>query len=145
MSDESRDLRQRTWQLLQPGEIALDGLILHTEFDGSQETAMHQATVEVGDIIAACAGFDPGETFVYSGTDDPEFASNQHQGLTLDDESFVWECQQLLRNGSFDVVFYYERDADTDAVLRAVREAGYDATGVRGDAETPGEAELKRS
>ena len=37
------DLRRRTWELLQPGEIALDGLVVHTAFDGSQETAMHQA------------------------------------------------------------------------------------------------------
>jgi hypothetical protein len=141
MSDGSdNDLRQRTWNLLQPGEIDLDGLILHTEFDGSQEPEMHQATVQVGDLIADHAGLDPGETFVYSGTDDPEFASNQHQGRTLDDEAFVWECQQLLRNGSFDVVFYYEADTDSEALLAALREAGYDATIVRGDAESPAEA-----
>lgn len=134
------DLRQRTWKLLQPGEIDLDGLILHTEFDGSQEPEMHQATVQVGNSIAEHAGFDPGETFVYSGTDDPEFASNQHQGRTLSEEAFVWECQQLLRNGSFDVVFYYEASTDSEALLTAVREAGHDATVVRGDAESPAEA-----
>lgn len=134
------DLRQRTWKLLQPGEIALDGLLLHTDFDGSEEPAMHQATVEVGDIIAENAGHDPTETFVYSGTDDPEFSSNQHQGLTLSDESFVWECQQLYRNGSFDVVFYFEASADLASVLDAVRDAGYTASGVRGDVERPADA-----
>ncbi|MFT4922416.1 MAG: hypothetical protein ACI8XM_001631 [Haloarculaceae archaeon] len=131
------ELCQRTWQLLQPGEIDLDGLVVQTDLDGSQETQMHQATVAVGDIIAEHAGHDPVDTFVYSGTDDPEFASNQHQGRTLDDESFVWECQQLLRDGSFDVVMYFEASADLEAVLSAVREAGYEATGVRGDTDGP--------
>lgn len=127
------ELHRRTWELLQPGEIELDGLVLHTGFDGSQEPEMHQATVEVGDLIAAHGGYVPADTFVYSGTDDPEFASNQHQGRTLDDESFVWECQQLLREGAFDVVFYFEQTDALDELVSAVREAGYDATGVPGD------------
>jgi hypothetical protein len=113
------DLRQRTWKLLQPGEIALDGLVVHTELDSSRET------------------------FVYSGTDSSEFASNQHQGLTLDDESFVWECQQLLRDGTFDIVFYFEAEADVRAVLADVREAGHEATGVRGDADSPAAAAIE--
>ncbi|MEF8821442.1 MAG: DUF5778 family protein [Halovenus sp.] len=133
------DLRRRTWELLQPGEIELDGLVVHTGFDGSQETEMHQATIEVGELIAEHAGFEPTNTFVYSGTNDSDFSSNQHQGLTLDDESFVWECQQLLRNSSFDIVFYYEADADSMALLEAVREAGYQATVVRGEADSPKE------
>lgn len=137
------DLRRRTWELLQPGEIALDGLVVHTGLDGSQEPEMHQATIAVGDIIAERAGFDPHDTFVYSGTDDPDFASNQHQGLTLEDESFVWECQQLLRGGSFDVVFYFETGADIESILEAVREAGYDATGVRGDVDSPADAAIE--
>jgi hypothetical protein len=136
------DLQRRTWEVLQPGDIELDGLVVHTDFDGSQETEMHQATVEIGDLIAEHAGYEPTETFVYSGTDDSEFASNQHQGLTLDDESFVWECQQLLRDGSFDVVFYYEATADSEGLLSAVRAAGYTATGVRGDADDPDAAVL---
>jgi len=134
------DLRRRTWELLQPGDIALDGLVLHTDFDGSEETRMHQTTVEVGDLIAEYAGLDPTDTFVYSGTDDSEFASNQHQGLTLDDEEFVWECQQLLRDGSFDVVFYFEASTGGERVLEAVREEGYEATLVRGDADDPSAA-----
>jgi len=134
------DLRRRTWELLQPGEIALDGLVVHTEFDGSQETAMHQATVEIGDLIAAHAGYEPVETFVYSGTDDPEFASNQHQGLTLEDEAFVWECQQLLRGGSFDLVFYFEAGAGLGTLLADVRAEGYAVSGVRGDADSPEDA-----
>jgi len=127
------ELRRRTWELLQPGDIELDGLIVHTDFDGSEETRMHEATVAVGDAIAAHAGHEPAETFVYSGTDDPEFASNQHQGLTLEEESFVWECQQLLREGSFDLVFYFERSGDPEALAETLRADGYAVTPVRGD------------
>ena len=134
------DLRRRTWELLQPGEIALDGLVVHTDLDSSRETEMHQVSVEVGEIIARHAGHDPTETFVYSGTDSSEFASNQHQGLTLDDESFVWECQQLLREGTFDIVFYFEASADMAGILADVRAAGHEATGVRGDTDSPADA-----
>jgi hypothetical protein len=134
------DLRRRAWELLQPGDIELDGLIVHTEFDGSQETAMHQATVEIGDLIATNDGHDPADTFVYSGTDSSEFASNQHQGLTLDDESFVWECQQLLRDSSFDLVFYFEASTDLSSLLTDAHEAGYTVTGIRGEAPEPAEA-----
>ncbi len=132
------DLYQRTWELLQPGDIALDGLVVKTDLDGQEEPEMHQVTVEVGDIIAEHAGYDASDTFVHSGTQDSEFASNQHQGLTLDDEEFVWECQQLLRGGSFDIVFYYEADADSESIQDAVHDAGYDASIVRGDADPPG-------
>ncbi|MFB6309735.1 MAG: DUF5778 family protein [Salinirussus sp.] len=127
------DLYQRTWDLLQPGEIELDGLVVHTEMGGDQEPEMHRATVAVGDIIAEFAGYDPDDTFVYSGTDDPEFASNQHQGRTLAEEAFVWECQQLLRDGRFDLVFYFERTDKLPSLADAVRAAGYDATPVPGD------------
>ncbi|PSP20041.1 hypothetical protein BRC62_00925 [Halobacteriales archaeon QH_10_67_13] len=137
------DLRRRAWRLLQPGEVSLDGLVVYTALDGSQEPTMHRATVEVGDLIATHAGHDPGETFVYSGTDDPEFASNQHQGRRLDDESFVWECQQLLRDGSFDLVFYFESGPDLRALLEAVGEAGYEVTGIEGNAETPADAAIE--
>ncbi|WP_115865251.1 DUF5778 family protein [Halorussus litoreus] len=126
------ELYRRTKQLLEPGEIELNGAVVHTDFGGDEDVEMHQATVDVGEIIAEHAGHDPKDTFVYSGTDDSEFASNQHQGLTLDDESFVWECQQLLREGSFDVVFYYEASADHEAILDGVRELGFDVTGVEG-------------
>lgn len=135
------DLRRRTWQLLQPGEIELDGLIAQTEYAGSQETRMHQATVEIGEVIAEHGGYEPGDTFVYSGTDDPEFASNQHQGLTLADEDFVWECQQLLREGSFDLVFYFEATATLDGLAADLRERGYTVTPVPGD-EEPAEADV---
>jgi hypothetical protein len=131
MSDAiDEDLYRRTRQLLEPGEIELAGAIVHTDLDGSEDIEMHQATVDIGEIIAENDGYDPKDIYVYSGSDDTQFASNQHQGLTLEDDEFVWECQQLLRNGSFDVVFYYEADADHEAILEGIRDLGFDVTGV---------------
>jgi hypothetical protein len=124
------DLYRRTRRLLEPGEIELAGAIVHTDLPGDQDVEMHQATLDVGEVIAHAAGVD--DWFVYSGVDDPEFASNQHQGLTLPDEEFVWECQQLLRNGTFHVVFYYEADADQEAILEGIRDLGFEVTAVEG-------------
>ncbi|WP_423743978.1 DUF5778 family protein (plasmid) [Haladaptatus sp. SPP-AMP-3] len=126
------DLYERTKRLLEPGEIELNGAIVHTYLGSDEDIEMHQASVDVGDIIAEQAGHDPRDTYVYSGTDDTDFSSNQHQGLTLDDEEFVWECQQLLRDGTFDIVFYYEASADQDAILEGIRDLGFEVTGVEG-------------
>ena len=119
------ELYRRTEALLEPGEIELQGLIVHTAFGGDEDVEMMEATLAVGDLIAEGAGHDPGDVYVYSGNDDPEFASNQHQGKTIDGDEFVWECQQLLRESSFDLVFYYEADADQDAIVDAAEAAGY--------------------
>jgi hypothetical protein len=126
------ELRRRTAALLEPGEIELNGLVVRTDFAGDEDIEMMQATLDVGDVIAEHAGHDPGDTYVYSGNDDPEFASNQHQGKTIDGDEFVWECQQLLREGTFDVVFYFEADADLDAIVESVEAAGYRAMPVEG-------------
>ena len=126
------DLYRRTKALLEPGEIEMNGAIVHTDYDGQEDVKMMQATIDVGDIIAEHAGHDPSDCYVYSGNDDTDFSSNQHQGLTLEDEEFVWECQQLLRNGSFDIVIYYEASADHEAILEDIRELGYEVTGVEG-------------
>jgi hypothetical protein len=125
------DLYEQAEALLEPGEIELNGLIVHTDMGRDKEAELNQATIEIGDIIAEHASPEE-ETFVYSGTDDPEFGLNQHQGLTLEDEEFVWECQQLLRDGTFKIVFYYEADADQDAIVNAASEAGYTVVGVEG-------------
>ena len=126
------DLYQRTKALLEPGDIELNGTIVHTDLDGQDDIEMMETTLEAGNTIAEHAGHDPEDTYVYSGNDDSDFSSNQHQGLTIDGEAFVWECQQLLREGTFDIVFYYEASADQDAILADLREAGYDVTGVEG-------------
>ncbi|WP_226004205.1 DUF5778 family protein [Natrinema salinisoli] len=127
------DLYQRTKALLEPGDIALNGAVVHTDYDGQEDVKMMQATIDVGDVIAEHSGHDPTDCYVYSGNDDPDFSSNQHQGLTLEDEEFVWECQQLLREGSFDIVIYYEASADHEAILEDIRELGFDVTGVEGE------------
>jgi hypothetical protein len=129
MSDDvlDEDLYRRTKALLEPGDIDLAGLIVHTDLTGQEDLEMQELTVELNEVIAAHAG--KGETYIYAGNDDPDFSSNQFQGLTVDDE-FVWECQQLLRDGTFDIVFYYEATADQAALVEAVRDRGYDVTSV---------------
>ncbi|MCU4752995.1 DUF5778 family protein [Halobacteria archaeon AArc-curdl1] len=127
------DLYARTKALLEPGDIQLNGAIVHTEYGSDDDVQMMQTTIDVGDIIAEHAGHDPHDCFVYSGNDDPDFSSNQHQGLTLEDESFVWECQQLLRQGTFDVVIYYEASADHEAILEEISDLGFEVTGVEGE------------
>jgi len=127
------DLYQRMKALLEPGDIELNGVIVRTELTGDEEPTLHQATLDIGDVISEAAGLDPGQTYVYSGNDDERFGVNQHQGLTLDGDEFVWECQQLMRDGSYDVVFYYEADADQATIVDGVEELGFDATGVRGE------------
>ena len=132
MRDEADDLYRQTEALLEPGEIDLAGAIVHTDLTGEEDVAMQRATVDVGGIVAEHAGVGD-EWYVYSGNDDPEFAASQHQGLTLPDEEFVWECQQLLREGTFVLVFYYEADLDQAALLDDIRAAGYEVTGVEVD------------
>ena len=108
------DLYERTKALLEPGDIELVGCIVHTTLRGEDDLELQELTVAAHDVIAEHAG--KGETYIYAGNDDTDFSSNQFQGRTLDDEAFVWECQQLLRDGTFDVVFYYEAGVDQDAL-----------------------------
>lgn len=121
MSDVlDRDLYERTKALLEPGDIDLVGIIVRTDLGGDEDLEMHELTVELNDIIAERAG--KGEAYIYAGNDDSNFASNQFQGLTLEDDEFVWECQQLLREGVFNLVFYYEAIADQTAIVEAIEE-----------------------
>ncbi|QLG27728.1 hypothetical protein HUG10_09255 [Halorarum halophilum] len=123
------DLYERTKALLEPGDIELEGVIVHTDLGSEDDLEMHELTVDLNEVIAEHAG--KGETYIYAGNDDTDFSSNQFQGLTLEDEEFVWECQQLLREGTFDIVFYFEASADTDAIAADVEELGHRATVVR--------------
>ena len=122
------DLYRRAKALLEPGEIELEGVIVHTDLTGREDLEMHELTVAMNDVIAEHAG--KGEAYIYAGNDDTDFSSNQFQGLTLDDDEFVWECQQLLRKGTFDIVFYFEATADRDAIVEEVEELGHRATPV---------------
>lgn len=127
MSDTlDSELYRRTKALLEPGEIELVGLIVHTDLTSDQDLEMHELTVDLNEIIAEHAG--KGESYIYAGNDNTDFSSNQFQGLTVDDEAFVWECQQLLREGTFDLVFYYEATADHEAIAEAVEALGHDVT-----------------
>ncbi|MFC7069550.1 DUF5778 family protein [Halobaculum lipolyticum] len=113
-----RDLYERTKALLEPGDIELLGMVVHTSLGGQEDLEMQELTVDLNEVIAEHA--DKGETYIYAGNDDTDFSSNQFQGLTLDDEAFVWECQQLLREGTFDLVFYYEAGVDQESLGEAV-------------------------
>ncbi|MFC7188663.1 DUF5778 family protein [Halocatena marina] len=125
------NLFERTKALLEPGDIELNGVIVHTDVGSDQEAQLHQTTLDIGEIIATHA--DKGETYVFSGNDDPEFGLNQHQGLTIAGDEFVWECQQLLRDGTFKVVFYYESNADQEAIVRDIEAEDVRVTSVEGD------------
>jgi len=129
MDASEADLVEQTRGLIEPGAIELRGLIVETDLSNDQEAELNRVTIEVGDTIAEHAETDA-DTYVYSGTDDPEFGLNQHQGLTIAGDEFVWECQQLLRDGTFDIVFYYEDSADTGAILDALAGAEYEVTDV---------------
>lgn len=121
------DLYRRTQALLEPGDIDLTGLIVHTDLSGQEDLEMHELTVALNEVIYEHAG--KGEAYVYAGNDDTNFSSNQFQGLTLDGDEFVWECQQLLRDGTFDLVFYWESTADGEAIAEAVADLDHvDAT-----------------
>jgi len=130
-STVDRELYRRAAALLEPGAIQLHGAVVHTDYTSDEESLLHQATVDIGDAIAEA--LDAPDTYVYSGTDDPEFGLNQHQGLTLDADAFVWECQQLLRDGTYDIVVYWEATTDIDTVLTALRDRGYTVVGVTAD------------
>lgn len=108
------DLYQRAKRLLEPGDIELAGCIVHTTLGGEEDLEMHELTVAINDGIAEHA--ENGESYIYAGNDSEEFASNQFQGKTVADDAFVWECQQLLREGTFDLVFYYEAGLDQSAL-----------------------------
>lgn len=116
--------------LLQPGAIRLHGAVIHTGLGSAEKSQLHELTLTVGDIVATHVHGDPSGTYVYSGNDDPEFGLNQHQGLTLDGDEFLWECQQVLRNGSFDVVIYWEATDDLAGIVTEIRDAGYATVGI---------------
>ncbi|MBP1988300.1 DUF5778 family protein [Halolamina salifodinae] len=113
------DLYERATRLLEPGEIELAGCIVHTDLGGEEDLEMHELTVAANDVIAEHAG--NGESYIYAGNDTDQFASNQFQGKTLADDEFVWECQQLLRSGTFDLVFYYEAGVDQPSLADDLR------------------------
>lgn len=126
-ADDEALVREVT-ALLVPGEIELAGVVVHTDYGRDEEVAVYDATAAIGEIVAERAGAS--EWYVYSGNDEQAFASNQHQGLGLADDGFVWECQHIVRDGTFDIVVYYEADVDQDRLLADLEEEGFRVTGV---------------
>ena len=59
MSDAvDEDLYRRTEALLEPGDIRLNGVIVRTDLTGEEEPTLHQATLDVGGVIAEATGVD---------------------------------------------------------------------------------------
>ena len=125
------DLYEEAVSLLEPGDVTLHGAVVHTALPQSEEPAMDEATRQIGEAIAAHVA--DADTYVYAGEDDPRFSAGQFQGRRLADDEFVWECQQLLRDGEFDLVFYWKATDDHDAILDAIADRGYDAVAVTED------------
>lgn len=124
------DLYRRVRDLLEPGDVRLNGVVVHTELGSDAESRMHRTTVAVGETVASHV--TDAETVVVSGNNDPEFGLNQHQGRTVEADEFVWECQQLLRDGTYDLVFYYEADADHRAIVSDLEASDYNVVPIEG-------------
>ena len=128
MTDAStHDLIQRLEALLEPGEIDLSGIIVHTSLGSDDEIELFNKTLQIGDMVADAASIE--DWYVYSGNDNPQFSSNQHQGLRLADDGFIWECQHLLRHQTFEIVMYYESTVH-EPVVTELRDAGEELTAV---------------
>ncbi|MFB6188161.1 MAG: DUF5778 family protein [Halobacteriaceae archaeon] len=125
------DLYRRVVALLEPGDISLCGAVIHTQYRQDEESLLYQDTIQLGEIIATVK--TDKETYVYAGNDDPDFGINQYQGLTIDEDNFVWECQHILRDDTYDIIFYWEDTGDQTTILNRMRQEGYEVIGVTED------------
>jgi hypothetical protein len=114
------ELYQEAVSLLGPGEAELVGIVVHTDYERRDEPAMNELMLSIGERIAEHRA--DGETYVYAGEDDHRFGAGQFHGRRLDDDAVSWECQQLLREGTFDLVFYWERTGAHGTIVSAVEE-----------------------
>ena len=112
------ELYQQAVSLLGPGESELVGIVVHTDYERSEEPAMNELMLSIGERIAEQLQDD--EMYVYAGEDDERFGAGQFHGRRLGDDAVIWECQQLLREETFDLVFYWERTGEQDAIVSAV-------------------------
>lgn len=112
------ELYQQAVSLLGPGESELVGIVVHTDYARSEEPAMNELMLEIGELIAETR--QDGEMYVYAGEDDDRFSAGQFQGRRLEDDAVSWECQQLLREHTFDLVFYWERTGAQGEIVTAV-------------------------
>ena len=133
--DSDVELYEQAVSLLEPGESTLAGVVMHTGLGRHAESAMNKLMRAAGDRIAAHLTDE--ETYLYAGEDDDRFGVGQFHGRRLSDDGVVWECQQLVRDGTFDLVFYWEDEGEQDAIvadldaldadLVPVTEDGYEA------------------
>lgn len=119
---EARDheLYQQAVSLLGPGEAELAGIVVHTDYDRTEEPAMNESMLSIGERIAE--HLQDGEMYVYAGEADDRFGAGQFHGRRLEDDAVIWECQQLIRSETFDLVFYWEAAGEQDAIVSAVNE-----------------------
>ncbi|MBS3760352.1 DUF5778 family protein [Halodesulfurarchaeum sp.] len=115
------ELYQQAVSLLVPGESELVGIVVHTDYVRSEEPAMNELMLEIGERIADV--LQDGEMYVYAGEDDDRFGAGQFHGRELKDDAVIWECQQLLRAETFDLVFYWERAGKQGEIVTAVEDA----------------------
>ena len=125
------DLYEQAVSLLRPGDEALEGIVVHTDLAQPQEQAMNKLMRRVGDELAA--HLIDGETYIYAGEDDDRFGAGQFHGRRLEDDSFVWECQQLLRDGTFDLVFYWEESGEHGTIVEALGDLDHQVVAVTED------------
>jgi len=112
---DDHELYQQAVSLLGPGETELVGVVVHTEYGRSQEAAMNELMLELGERIAAV--LEEEEMYLYAGEDDDRFGAGQFHGRRLTDDAVIWECQQLIRDDTFDMVFYWEAEGRQDDVV----------------------------
>ncbi len=114
------ELYHQAVSLLGPGEAELVGIVVHTDYDRTEEPAMNELMLSIGERIADY--LQDGEMYVYAGEDDGRFGAGQFHGRRLGDDAVIWECQQLIRSDTFDLVFYWEAAGEQDAIVSAVNE-----------------------
>ncbi|MFB6112750.1 MAG: DUF5778 family protein [Halodesulfurarchaeum sp.] len=132
MSDnEDVELYEQAVALLEPGEKTLVGVVVHTDLRQQAEPAMNRLMRTIGDRIGEAT--DAGETYIYAGEDDERFGVGQFHGRRLEDDEVVWECQQLLREGTFDLVFYWEENGGLDDVVSGIDDLDVEVVPVRED------------
>lgn len=117
---EDVELYRQAVELLEPGPTQLNGAVVHTPYDRSQEPAMNEHMLEVGERIADARG--DGEVYVYAGENDDRFGAGQFHGRRLEDDEVSWECQQVFRKGSFDLVFYWEAVGAHETAVESIGE-----------------------
>lgn len=133
-ADSDVELYEQAVSLLEPGDSTLVGVVMHTGLARHAESAMNKLMRTAGDRIAAHLTEE--DTYIYAGEDDDRFGVGQFHGRRLSDDGVVWECQQLVRDGTFDLVFYWEEAGeqaaivadldDLDADLVPITEDGYE-------------------